>query len=120
MSTHWTERLSEYHDGELSPAEHAECAAHLAQCDDCRDLLQELQLVTVAARADADRDPSKDLWPGILGRIAPAEAGALTEAGANTIPFPAVSGRASARPARRQFTFSIPQLALAASLLMAV
>ena len=29
-------------------------------------------------------------------------------------------GRASARPARRQLTFSIPQLALAASLLMAV
>jgi hypothetical protein len=129
MSTHWTERLSEFHDGELSPAEYADCSAHLAQCADCRDLLQELHLVTVAARADVDRDPSTELWTGILARInrnAPAEAGALTEArelpeaGANTVPFPAVRGRASARPKPLTFSFSLPQLAMAASLLMAV
>ena len=42
MSTHWTERLSEYHDGELSPAEHAACEAHLARVRDCRDVLAEL------------------------------------------------------------------------------
>jgi negative regulator of sigma E activity len=124
MSTHWTERLSEFHDGELSPAEHAECATHLAQCDACRDLLQELHLVTLAARADADRNPSTDLWPGILARMdgaraeAPADTGALAER--VTVPFPSVSGRTSTRPTRKQFTFSIPQLALAASLLMAV
>ena len=69
MSTHWTERLSEYHDGELSPAEHADCAAHLAECAECRDVLQELHLVTVAARADRDRQPAADLWPGIVARI---------------------------------------------------
>ena len=130
MSTHWTERLSEYHDGELSPAEHAECAAHLAECAECRDLLQELHLVTVAARADRDRQPVADLWPGILAQIdgsrvknASAEAEALTEAAGGesvTLSFPPVRARASARPTRRQITFSLPQLALAASLLMAV
>ena len=73
MSMHWTERLSEYHDGELSPAEHAECAAHLAECAECRDVLQELHLVTVAARADRDRLPAADLWPGILAQIEKAD-----------------------------------------------
>jgi hypothetical protein len=130
MSMHWTERLSEFHDGELSPAEYADCAAHLAQCEACRDVLQQLHLVTVAARADADRVPGTDLWPGILAQIdgstvkhASAEAEALTEvAGAEsvTLSFPTVRARASARAASRQITFSLPQLALAASLLMAV
>jgi hypothetical protein len=114
MTTHWTERLSEFHDGDLSPAEYAECAAHLAACAACRDVLQELHLVAIAARTDENRQPSTDLWPGILARInksAPAEAGAL-------VPFPAVRDRAAARS--RQIAFSLPQLALAASLLIAV
>ncbi len=112
MITHWIERLSEYHDGELSPAEHAACDAHLAECEMCRTVLRELQMVTVAARADVDRDPHTDLWPGILSAIADSD-------------------RARARPVsdrvlvgsfgpRRQISFSLPQLALAASLLIAV
>jgi hypothetical protein len=109
MSTHWTGRLSEFHDGDLSPAEYAQCAAHLAQCDACRDVLQQLHLVTVAARADADRDPVTDLWPGILARIESAQSAPLTSA-----------KWGQPRPVRKQLTFSIPQLALAASLLMAV
>src|SRR5262245_38180435 len=115
MSTHWTERLSEFHDGELSPAEHAECAAHVAQCDTCRGRLQELQAVTLAALADADRNPSTDLWPGILARIegssvgqASAEGEALTGSASVTIPFRAARDRASARATTRQFTFSLP------------
>jgi len=118
MSTHWTERLSEYHDGELSPAEHAECAAHLAECAECRDLLQELHLVTVAARADRDRQPVADLWPGILAQI--EKAGSAQAEPSIARPSLEVWGRPTARPTRRQITFSLPQLALAASLLMAV
>ena len=101
MNTHWTDRLSDYHDGELSPADRAACGAHLAECDPCRTMLQELQLVTVAARADLDRDPVTDLWPGILSQIVQTD-------------------RAAAGFERRQITFSLPQLALAASLLIAV
>src|SRR5262245_8172760 len=125
MNTHWTERLSEFHDGELSPAEYAECAAHLTQCHAYRDLLQELHVVTAAARADVDRDPSTNLWPGILARIGNEAAGPADAR--PSIAEPRIAplrsemwGRASARPTRRQLTFSIPQLALAASLLMAV
>jgi len=101
---HWTERLSDYQDRELTPAEHAACEAHLALCQECRDLLAELQSVTSAARADVDRDPSNDLWPGILSQI---QGQGLTR----PIPF---------RHSPRTISFSLPQLALAASLLIAV
>jgi Putative zinc-finger len=103
VNTHWTDRLSEYVDGELSPAEHTACATHLAECEICRTMLQDLQMVTVAARADRDRDPVTNLWPGILARISSIRLVA--------------DGRG---PVRRQVSFSLPQLALAASLLIAV
>ena len=129
MSTHWTERLSEYHDGGLTPAEHATCELHLAECADCRDTLAELAGVIAAARADRDTMPAVDLWPGILARIdsgsAEAEphnqvwgrASAAANAAADRRSF---SEGWSARPGRRQITFSLPQLALAATLLIAV
>ena len=102
MKTHWTDRLSEYLDGELTPAEQAACASHLASCDTCRGLLDELQMVVTTARADVDRDPEADLWPGIVHRIGP--------------PSPIGAPWRS----RRQVVLTLPQLALAASLLIAV
>ena len=110
MSTHWTERLSDYLDGELSAAEAAQCDAHVAQCLDCRTVLAELRMVIGAAQADVDQVPSgdlsSDLWSGVLSRIAPAQA---------------VAREGSAiRDGARSFTFTLPQLALAASLLIAV
>ena len=117
MNTHWTERLSEYIDGELTPAERTDCEAHLSTCGPCRVAADELTMVIAAAKADRDRMPAADLWPGVLARIAPAEAGALTEV--EVVSISAVRARASAR-ANRQITFTLPQLALAASLLIAV
>jgi negative regulator of sigma E activity len=105
---HWIERLSEYHDGELASNEHAACEAHVAACESCRTVLEEIRMVASAARADADRLPVHDLWPGVLAQITPAPSrGHVTS-------FPTVA------PTRRQITFSLPQLALAASLLIAV
>jgi hypothetical protein len=144
VSTHWTERLSDYQDGELSAADLRACEAHLAECPTCRDVLSELRLVTASARADGNREPAVDLWPGILRRITdPAEGNGAAEAeglgsakaeqlgsakaeqpgSAKAEPYyrpPRLWGRASARPPGRQVTFSLPQLALAASLLIAV
>ena len=80
MNTHWTERLSEYIDGELSSAERTDCEAHLSTCGPCRVAADELRTVIAAAKADRDRMPTADLWPGVLARIAPAQAGALTGA----------------------------------------
>jgi Putative zinc-finger len=126
MSTHWIDRLSEYHDGELTPAEQAACEAHLAECTMCRDVLADVKAVVLMARADREQMPAADLWPGILARIEAGSAkaeprlwgrAAFAKASADR---PSVSGGWSARPGRRQITFSLPQLALAASLLIAV
>ena len=112
MNTHWTERLSEYLDGELAPAERAACDAHLALCAACREALEDLRTVVTMAKADPDVMPVNDLWPGIVQEIDPAKAGSHNRK------QPLLWGRASARP--KQISFTLPQLALAASLLIAV
>ena len=108
MNTHWTERLSEYLDGELAPAERALCDAHLAQCATCRETLADLQTVVATAKADRDVMPLNDLWPGVLQRIE----------GRNVVQFE--GAKSPARRTRRQISFTVPQLAFAASLLIAV
>ena len=110
MNTHWTERLSEYLDGELPATERTECEAHLSECEMCRTVLAELREVTAYARADADRLPTADLWPGIVSQLATAEPLAVLNGAASALPF----------RTRKQFVFTLPQLALAASLLIAV
>jgi anti-sigma factor RsiW len=102
---HWTERLSEYQDGELTPAEREACDAHLAACADCRAALEEMQLVTALARADEDLMPATDLWPGILARIQTS---------------PSVARSIGSAQHTRRISFTLPELALAASLLIAV
>jgi anti-sigma factor RsiW len=102
---HWIERLSEYQDGELAPSEREACEAHLAACADCRAALQEIQLVTTLARADEDVMPATDLWPGILARLQPNSHAAGTFRSAKRT---------------RHISFTLPELALAASLLIAV
>jgi anti-sigma factor RsiW len=129
VTTHWTDRLSDYLDGEMSAPERAACDAHLSACSACREILAELRVVITTARADADRDPQIDLWPAILQQLAPADGGP-SSAAAHALPqeprpapleFTTRRDRVSA-PATpsRQFVFTLPQLALAASLLIAV
>ena len=102
MSDTWTDRLSEYLDGELAPGERVALEAHLDTCAECRDTLADLRRVVARARALEDRAPETDLWPGIAGRI-----GSRT---ARTI-----------EPRRvRRLSFSIPQLAAAGIALAAV
>jgi len=116
VTTHWTERLSEYLDGELPPDERDACAAHLAACAPCTEVLAELRAVTHAAQVDADRPPTADLWPGIYARIAASPASDLAST-SRVVSFE--PRRQPPRPSR-QFVFTLPQLALAASLLIAV
>ena len=116
MTEHWTDRLSEYHDGELAPEEQAACQAHLSACQECRDVLGEIQSVVALAQHDADRLPSTDLWPGILGQLESRD----SIHSADVASLDAVFSRRTTGSTRRQFTFSLPQLALAASLLVAV
>lgn len=129
MSTpHWTDRLSEYLDAELTPGERALCEAHLAACAACRGVLEELRAVIQIARADVDVATTTNLWPGISARIgddtraARAEALAFTPRSMEPSSMKASpSGVAtSSKVTGRQIAFTLPQLALAASLLIAV
>jgi hypothetical protein len=112
MSEHWTERLSDYIDEELSPAERDACEAHLLACAECREVLGELRVLVAEARELPDEEPARDLWPGIQAQL---EAGPLAiERGGGA----RVEGQGSSvRPLpsrRRVFALSLPQLAAAA------
>ena len=98
MNDIWTNRLSEYLDGELDASERAALEAHLATCGHCYATLAELRDVVARAKTLADREPVNDLWNGIHATIAGSEPRRHA---------PVVSGR--------RFAFSIPQL-LAASI----
>lgn len=69
MNDQWTDRLSEYVDGELGAGECGALEAHLGSCAACRDTVAELRRVVARARSLEDRPPAADLWPGIAARI---------------------------------------------------
>ena len=101
----FTDRLSEYLDGELSAPERAAVDAHLLECAACRSTLDDLRAVVAEAAQLANAPPARELWSGIAARIAPG-------------------GRPRARvsPFRRAITsrlsFTLPQLAAAGIALM--
>jgi len=94
MSDQWTDRLSEYLDGDLSDQERSALEAHLDTCVACGETLAGLRRIVVRARSLEDRPPSSDLWSGIAARI-------------------------GAGPRRHRVSFSVPQL-LAAGIALAV
>jgi anti-sigma factor ChrR (cupin superfamily) len=96
MSDQWTDRLSEYLDGDLAEHEQAALEAHLGTCAACGETLAGLRRIVVRARSLEDRPPSRDLWSGIAARIG-----------------------AGVSPARRRLTFSVPQF-LAAGIALAL
>jgi putative zinc finger protein len=102
MNDQWTNRLSEYLDGELDDAQRIELESHLAACDACVTTLAELRAVVGRAHALDDRPPVRDLWPGIATRI-----GVSTD-------------ELASRRARRRISFTVPQLVAASIALIAV
>ena len=95
MHEEWTDQLSEYLDGELSPAETAAVDAHLRECPACAEVLNDLKRVVARARTLEVRPPQAELWPGVAART-----------------------ERIAQP--RRVSFTLPQLAAAAVLLMAI
>src|SRR5213596_3490677 len=65
----WTDRLSEYLDGDLGIAERAALEAHVASCPACEAILAELRRVVARAQAIDDQPPTTDLWPAIAQQI---------------------------------------------------
>lgn len=102
MTDKWTDRLSEYIDGELTRAENDALEAHLMTCADCGRTVAELRAVVARAGQVIDRPPQNDLWQGIAARIAETP-----EAVDDVTPH-----------TRRRFSFSVPQLAAASVVLM--
>ncbi len=100
MSDQWTDRLSEYLDGDLEGPERTELEAHLETCPACSETLNGLRRIVIRARSLDDRPPARDLWAGVAERIgAPVQARPLAP--------------------RRRIAFSLPQL-LAAGIALAV
>ena len=118
MTDTWTDRLSDYLDGELADAEREALETHLDTCTACRDTLADLRRIVVRARSLDDRPPTRDLWSGVATRI-----GMPDWIGTGERPDPAVrigtGERIVAAPRRRGITFSVPQL-LAAGIALAV
>jgi hypothetical protein len=101
MNDQWTNRLSEYIDGELDNGERQALEAHLATCGDCFATLGELRQVVARAKALPDSPPANDLWPNI----------------GTTIRHGAAVDR-PVRRVRRSFSLTIPELLAASIALM--
>ena len=111
MTVHeeWTDQLSDYLDGELSPNERSAVEAHLRTCEPCAAVLNDLRRLVSLAQGLEPRPPEADLWAGIAERI---DAGRPAATPGQVVTF--------ARRDARRFAFMLPQLAAAAALLMAV
>jgi len=94
MSDNWTNRLSEYLDGDLPASERPALEVHLQGCGDCRATLQQLRRVVARAQGLDDSPPAADLWPAIAQHMGVVSL--------------------DARRARRRLSFTVPQLAAAA------
>jgi anti-sigma factor RsiW len=100
----WTEKLSDYLDGELPDQEQRAVAAHVADCAACARTLEELREIARRAAALAPREPAADLWRGIAERISAESTEQRT------------AGFASSR----RFSFTWMELAAASVLLVVV
>jgi len=75
---------------------------HLVECAECRETIADLRRIRALAGTLADRQPPRELWPGVQRRITGLEQGT------GVLPF------------RRRWAFTVPQLAAAAVLMMVV
>jgi hypothetical protein len=104
---HWTDQLSGYLDGELDAARRAPLEEHLAGCEACRAVAEDLRRIRNDARNLGDILPGRDLWPGIAAAMSSAPRGA------DVIALPVGDAR-TRRPAARSGVFlTVRQLAAA-------
>ena len=102
--------ISEFIDDGLTTHEMNQVAGHIAQCESCRALKQDLQNLRHAAQSLPLHTPGKTLWTRILA-----------EAEAENLGFGprSVEGTKPASWWHRTFSFTLPQLAGAAVVLVA-
>ena len=111
--THWTDRLSDYLDGELTPEEHSSLEAHLGTCAECAHVLDELKAVVSRTRGLQDTPPRKDLWSGIERAIA-----SLPQEDGQVVDFSARLGSIDPLEEDGRLRLSLSQVAAASLILM--
>ena len=102
MTQHWTDRLSEYLDGDMPAEEAGRLERHVASCAGCAATLAELREVVAAAATLPDTPPARDLWPDIAARLTPRG-----PSGVGTRVVPLQAGRPAGR---RRVSFTVSQL----------
>jgi hypothetical protein len=112
MSTeHWTDRLSDYLEESLGIAERRALEAHLEECAECREVLDDLRAIVARAGSLPDRAPERDLWPEIEA--------ALNRSESEVIDLSSHLRTREPWSRRRQLRMTVPQLA-AAGLALAI
>lgn len=120
MHDPWIEKISASIDGALSATEELALQEHLAGCPECSSVAAELRNVVAAAHEAPALEPARDLWPQIAARLGRQAAGQPSIARIERLaPVASLQAHGKARQARR-FSFSAPQLAAAAVILMSV
>jgi predicted anti-sigma-YlaC factor YlaD len=109
MNDQWTDRLSDYLDGELNAAERAELEEHLSGCAECSAVLEQLRQVVARAQGLEDRAPDSDVWSGVAERI---------RAAASVSDLDEHRRHKQERFSQRRFSVSLPQLVAASVALM--
>jgi len=120
IHTEWTDRLSGYIDGDLTSDEASAVESHLAECGECRRVLEELRAVVAGASDLPERQPERDLWAGIAATIqAPISA---EERSSKVIALPTARPAQSADfvDSKGSYRFTSPQLVAASIALIAV
>lgn len=116
----WTDRLSDYLAESLEGDDLTALERHLAECGECRGVLEDLRRVVSRAGGLGNVQPPRDLWPGIAAAIkAPVQA--LRDAGnAKVIALPTAVVGERASGTRERLAFTRTQLAAASVALIAV
>lgn len=120
----WTDRFSDYLARDLEAADSEAVDDHLAECGSCRHVLEELRQVIARAGGVQHPEPPRDLWGGIAAAIqAPVQE--TWTASAKVIALPTGSiGPSPTADVRSgigtRIAFSLPQLAAASIVLIAV
>jgi hypothetical protein len=113
MHEEWTDKLSDYLDGELPDEQRFAVESHLAGCAHCTEVLADLRRVVAKAQGLEPRPPQADLWAAVVERISdPRAAASGPDTGVRLFPQPVPA-------ATRRISFTLPQ-AIAASLLISL
>jgi anti-sigma factor RsiW len=87
--TTFDDRLADYLEGDLTPADVRQVETHLSTCVRCTALVRDLERIRAGATELPELTPSADLWNGIARRIETPVVQFETRPAPNAAPLPA-------------------------------